>query len=178
MTELSANHGLTIYYVLCQCVSVSVYWKHFQNIHTFIYQKTLLLTLFLLALKIVESLHYILKNKYNFTSYQKNIISYWLSINLNQSKLYIFKYTLYIPGPILALCVPSEFFSTAKDVCIRPWCALPAPILSALQQQKTYIYVLLLFHVRQKYFHASNQGRIYTSFMYFASSHRRIYTSS
>ena len=67
----------------------------------------------------------------------------------------------------------SEFFTTAKDVYIRPRCVLPAPSLSALQQPKTYICVLLLFHVRTKYFHASNQGQIYTSFMYFASSQRR-----
>ena len=45
---------------------------------------------FLLVLKIDESLHCILKNKYNFTSSKS--ISYWLSINLNRSKQYIFKY--------------------------------------------------------------------------------------
>ena len=38
---------------LSQCI---VYWTHFQNIHTFTYQKTLLHTLLLLVFKIVESL--------------------------------------------------------------------------------------------------------------------------
>ena len=41
-----------------QCI---VYWIHFQNIHTFTYQKTLHHTLLLLAFKIVESLQCILK---------------------------------------------------------------------------------------------------------------------
>ena len=40
-------------WVLSQCI---VYWIHFQNIHTFTYQKTLLHILFLLVFKIVESL--------------------------------------------------------------------------------------------------------------------------
>ena len=44
--------------VLSQCI---VYWIHFQNIHTFTYQKTLLHTLLLLVSKIVESLKCILK---------------------------------------------------------------------------------------------------------------------
>ena len=39
--------------VLSQCI---LYWIHFQNIHTFTYQKTLLYTLLLLVFKIVESL--------------------------------------------------------------------------------------------------------------------------
>ena len=38
-----------------------VYWIHFQNIHTFTYQKTLLHTLLLLVFKIAESLQCILK---------------------------------------------------------------------------------------------------------------------
>ena len=44
--------------VLSQCI---MYWIHFQNIHTFTYQKALLHTLLLLVFKIVESLHCILK---------------------------------------------------------------------------------------------------------------------
>ena len=40
-------------FFLCQCI---VYSIHFQNIHTFTYQETLLHTLFLLAFKIVENL--------------------------------------------------------------------------------------------------------------------------
>ena len=38
-----------------------VYWVHFQNIHTFTYQKVLLHALLLLVLKIVQSLQCILK---------------------------------------------------------------------------------------------------------------------
>ena len=44
--------------VLSQCIE---YWIHFQNIHTFTYQKTLLHTLVLLVFKIVESLQCILR---------------------------------------------------------------------------------------------------------------------
>ena len=43
--------------VLSQCI---VYWIHFQNIHTFTYQKTSLHTLLLLDFEIVESLQFIL----------------------------------------------------------------------------------------------------------------------
>ena len=50
------------------------------------------------------------------------------------------------------LCVPSKFFSTATDGYIHPWCALPAPTLSALHQPKTYIYVLLHFACDQNTF--------------------------
>ena len=39
--------------ILSQCI---VYWTHFQNIHTFTYQKTLLQAFLLLDFKIVESL--------------------------------------------------------------------------------------------------------------------------
>ena len=44
--------------LLSQCI---VYWIHFQNIHTFTYQKTLLHTLLSFISKIVESLQCILK---------------------------------------------------------------------------------------------------------------------
>ena len=59
--------------VLSQCI---LYWIHFQNIHTFTYQKTLLHTLLLLVFKIVESLRCILKdilqkNYVFFTWYRK-----------------------------------------------------------------------------------------------------------
>ena len=50
--------------------------------------------------------------------------------------------------------------------------------LSALQQPKTYIYVLLLLCMRPKYFHTSNQGCIYTSLIYFTSSQEHKYRSS
>ena len=42
----------TVYYVLYQCI---VYWIHLQNIHTFIFQKTLLLTLFKLFWKLLKA---------------------------------------------------------------------------------------------------------------------------
>ena len=45
-------------YVLSQCI---LYRIHFQNIHTFTYQKTLLHALFLYVFKIFESLQCILK---------------------------------------------------------------------------------------------------------------------
>ena len=50
-----------------------------------------------------------------------------------------------------------RIFSNSQGRNIRLWNALPAPTLSALQQPKTYIYVLLLFHVRPKCFHASSK---------------------
>ena len=42
----------SVYYVLFQCI---VYWTNFQIIHTFIYQKTLLLTLFYLFWKLLKA---------------------------------------------------------------------------------------------------------------------------
>ena len=47
-------------FVLSQCI---VYRKHFENIHTFIYQKTLFHTLLSHVFKIVGSLQYILNGK-------------------------------------------------------------------------------------------------------------------
>ena len=54
---LSEGHFFNIC-VLSQCV---VYWIHFQNIHTFPYQKTLFCTLLLLVFKTIESFQCILK---------------------------------------------------------------------------------------------------------------------
>ena len=60
--------------ILSQCI---VYWTHFQNIHTFTYQKTLLHTTLLLISKIVERLQCILKSYFcakrltNFSFIQK-----------------------------------------------------------------------------------------------------------
>ena len=45
--------------VLSQCL---IYWIHFQNIHSFTYQKTLLHTLLLVVFRIVETLQFILNN--------------------------------------------------------------------------------------------------------------------
>ena len=79
--------------VLPRCI---VYWIQFQNIDTFIYQKTLLL------LKIVESLQCIPKNKYAFTSYQKTLFHIdYQSSSINQNNIspsticYYVKDTLY-----------------------------------------------------------------------------------
>ena len=48
--------------VLSQCI---VYWIHFQNIHTFAYQKTLLHTLLLLVFKMLENLQCILNPQWD-----------------------------------------------------------------------------------------------------------------
>ena len=50
-----------IFFKICILSQYIVYWIHFQNIHTFTNQKTLLLTLLLLGFKIVKSLQHILK---------------------------------------------------------------------------------------------------------------------
>ena len=50
-------------FVSSQCLA---YWIHFQNIHTFVYQKALLHILLLLVLKIVESLNCILNIIVNY----------------------------------------------------------------------------------------------------------------
>ena len=87
--------------------------------------------------------------------------------NINLSKLHDFV-IIYI----LTLCVPSEFFPAAKDVYVFD--ALYQPPLYLHYSNQRHIYVLLLFRMRPKYFLASNQGLTYTSFMYFASSQRRV----
>ena len=43
----------TVYYVLSQCI---VYWIHFENIHTFMYQKVLLLIIFYLFSKLLKAI--------------------------------------------------------------------------------------------------------------------------
>ena len=59
----------TVYFVrrnflnICVLSQCTVYWIHFQNIHTFTYQKTLLYTLLLLVFKIVKSLQFFLNMK-------------------------------------------------------------------------------------------------------------------
>ena len=52
---------LNFFFNICISSQCIVHWIHFQNIHTFTYQKTLLHTLLLLVFKIVESLQCILK---------------------------------------------------------------------------------------------------------------------
>ena len=92
------NNDLTFnwlwpYHLLCFISMYSV--LNTLSEYTYFYiSKNITSYTFLLVLKIDESLHCILKNKYNFTSYQKTF--HIESINLNRSKQYIFKYTLYI----------------------------------------------------------------------------------
>ena len=61
--------------VLAQCIA---YWIHFQNMHTFTYQKILLHALLLLVFKMVEDLQRILKGIRKFASFlQKERIIDW-----------------------------------------------------------------------------------------------------
>ena len=85
-----------VYYVLSQCI---VYWIHFQNIHTFVYRKTLYTSyIFLIVLKIAESQQCILKNKYTFTSYQKTLFDIDCQrISINQNNIFsniLYMYTI------------------------------------------------------------------------------------
>ena len=61
------------FFDICLLFKCIMYWIHFQNIHTFIYQKTLLRTLFCRFSKSVESLRCILKclSFYNCSSFLK-----------------------------------------------------------------------------------------------------------
>ena len=73
--------------VLPQCI---VYWIHFQNIDTFIYQKTLLLTLFCLFWKLLKAFSVSLRTNMLLHHIKKH----WLAIKLHQSKQYITCYNL------------------------------------------------------------------------------------
>ena len=64
--------------VLSQCI---VYWIHFQNIHTFIYQKTLLLTLFYLFWKLMKAFTVSLRTNIILHHIKKHFI-----LIINQSK--------------------------------------------------------------------------------------------
>ena len=66
-----------------QCI---VHWIHFQNIHTFTYQKNILYTLLLLVFKIVESLQCML-NKIQYLSININISTFIDFADLEYSKL-------------------------------------------------------------------------------------------
>ena len=90
------NFQLTValpFNVLSQCI---VYWTHFHNIQIYFYiSKNITSYLFSLVLKIDESLHCILKEKYNFTSYQKTWFHIdYQSISIDQNN--IFSNILYI----------------------------------------------------------------------------------
>ena len=86
-----------------------VYWIHFQNIDTFIYQKTYTSYTFLIVLKIVENQQCILKNKYIFTSYQKILFHIdYQTISSNQNNifsniLYVYTITWGWLGPIFSI---------------------------------------------------------------------------
>ena len=69
----------TVYYVLYQCI---VYWIHFQNIHTFIYQKSLLLTLFKLLWKLLKAISVSLRTNILLHYIKRHFI---LVINQSQS---------------------------------------------------------------------------------------------
>ena len=87
---LSEGHFFNIC-VLSQCV---VYWIHFQNIHTFPYQKTLFCTLLLLVFKTIESLQCILKWSDTFFSRFQGVMLSWPHSNFS-SKLKSFWYLWY-----------------------------------------------------------------------------------
>ena len=61
-----------------------VYWIHFQNTHTFTYQKTLVDTLFLLVFKIAKNLQCIFKSN--------NLYQIANANNINSKRLYENKY--------------------------------------------------------------------------------------
>ena len=64
--------------VLSRCI---VYWIHFQNIHTFIYKKTLLHASLLLVFKIIESLQCILKLQISRLLQARNFLKFKLLQN-------------------------------------------------------------------------------------------------
>ena len=74
--------------VLSQCI---VYWIHFQNIHTFTYQKILLHTLLLLVSKIDKSLQYILSHfhlRWSFSANPWNSTTFFSDLNCFYSFLF------------------------------------------------------------------------------------------
>ena len=70
---VGAREGIfcTVYFVqrkffkICILSQYILYWIHFQNIHTFAYQKTLLHTLLLLVFKMLENLQCILNPQWD-----------------------------------------------------------------------------------------------------------------
>ena len=93
------------FFKICALFQSIMYWIHFQYIHTFIYQKTLLHTFLLFVFKIVESLQYILnENSTSKKLYEADLI------------------TLRVKG-LVALFVSSfwpfdnKFFSTLPENC-------------------------------------------------------------
>ena len=105
MIELSANRGLTIYYVLSQCI---VYWTHFQNINTFIHENTLFLTLFYLFFKLMKVFTASLRTNIILHHIKKHfiliIISQSQSIKTKYFQIY-FIYTIKLGwlGPIFGI---------------------------------------------------------------------------
>ena len=75
--------------VLSQCI---MYWIHFQNIHTFTYQKTLLHTLLLLVSKIIKSLQCIPKVYEVINCLNKNLITHlvWYTENVKSYDIQTF----------------------------------------------------------------------------------------
>ena len=62
--------------IICALSLCILYWIHFQNIHTFTYEKTLLHTLLLFVFKIVESLQCILNGKCK-ANYLNKKFAFW-----------------------------------------------------------------------------------------------------
>ena len=83
---LSEENFLKIF-VLSQCI---VYWIHFQNIHTFTYQKTLLHTLFCLFLKLSKAfgVSLIFSTKFNWQGNTLLSTIYFEQIRLSILNLY------------------------------------------------------------------------------------------
>ena len=84
-----------LFIVLSQC---KVYWIHFHNVHSFIYQITLYTSYtFLIVLKIIESQPCILNNKYSFISYQKTFYIDYQTKSINQNNIFSNILYIYIP---------------------------------------------------------------------------------
>ena len=71
---------LTFVYSLSQCI---VYWIRFQNIHAFIYQKTLLHTFFCLFWKSLKAFSVCLSRPYHFKFFKGCLPQIWLGPFLN-----------------------------------------------------------------------------------------------
>ena len=85
-----------IFFDVCVLSQYVVYWIHFQNIHTFIYQKALLHTLFALFLKSVGSLQSILNNLH-------------LLYFIEKRKLFFLRLDLVTPYLVVALTRNTRF---------------------------------------------------------------------
>ena len=84
-------HLLCLLFIYCLLCFISMYSVlNTLSEYTYFYiSKNITSYTFLLVLKIDESLHCILKNKYNFTSYQKTLFHIdYQSISINQNNIF------------------------------------------------------------------------------------------